>query len=65
MPELLSKGSRKKRIANGAGISAQDINKILKQFSSAAKMAKRFTGKKGMGDLMNLMSQQKMMNIPK
>jgi signal recognition particle subunit SRP54 len=64
-PEILSKSSRKKRIANGAGITVQDVNKILKQFASAAKMAKKFSGKKGMSDLMNMMSQQKMMNIPK
>ncbi len=64
-PDLLSKSSRKKRIASGAGITVQDVNKILKQFNSAAKMAKKFSGKKGMGDLMNMMGQQKMMNIPK
>lgn len=65
-PDLISKSSRKKRLAMGAGITVQDVNKILKQFNSAAKMAKKFSGKKGMNDLMNMMNQQQnMMNIPR
>ncbi len=65
-PDLLSKSNRKQRIANGAGISIQDVNKILKQFHLAAKTAKRFTGKKGMSDFMNMLNQQqKMASIPR
>ncbi len=56
-PELLN-NSRKKRIAQGAGLSQMEVNRFLKQFKNAAKMAKKFSGKKGMQDLQNLMSQQ-------
>lgn len=58
-PDLLN-GSRKKRIANGAGIDVSDVNRFLKQFENAAKMAKKFSGKGGMGDLMSLMKDARM-----
>lgn len=57
-PELLN-GSRKKRIAAGAGIDVSDVNRFLKQFDNAAKMAKKFS-KGGMGDFMNLMKEARM-----
>ena len=57
-PDLVLKNnSRKKRIAKGAGLSLQEVNKILKQFNHAAKFAKKFAGKKGMQDLQNMMNQ--------
>jgi signal recognition particle subunit SRP54 len=56
-PSLLN-NSRKRRIASGAGLSQMEVNKILKQFQNAAKMAKRFSGKKGMQDFQALLSQQ-------
>ena len=59
-PDLLT-NSRKRRIANGAGLSQVEVNRFLKQFKNAAKMAKKFSGKKGMRDLQNLMAGQ---NIP-
>jgi len=62
-PDLLN-NSRKKRIAQGAGLSQMEVNRFLKQFKNAAKMAKKFSGKKGMQDLQNLMSQQGS-NIPR
>jgi len=62
-PDLLN-NSRKKRIAEGAGLSQMEVNRFLKQFKNAAKMAKKFSGKKGMQDLQNLMSQQGS-NIPR
>jgi signal recognition particle subunit SRP54 len=62
-PDLLN-NSRKKRIAEGAGLSQMEVNRFLKQFKNAAKMAKKFSGKKGMQDLQNMMSQQNM-NIPR
>lgn len=58
-PDLLN-GSRKKRIAMGAGIDVSDVNRFLKQFENAAKMAKKFSNKGGMGDLMNLMKDARM-----
>jgi signal recognition particle subunit SRP54 len=48
-PELI-KASRKQRIAKGAGMTVQDVNKLLKQHAEAQKMMKRVKkmGKKGM-----------------
>jgi signal recognition particle subunit SRP54 len=43
---LLIKGSRKRRIANGAGRSVQELNRLLKQFSQMQKMMKKL-GKGG------------------
>ncbi len=56
-PDLLN-NSRKKRIAKGCGMDAVDVNRVLKQFKNASKMAKKFSGKKGMRDLQNMMQQQ-------
>jgi signal recognition particle subunit SRP54 len=38
------KGSRKRRIAAGAGTQVQDINKMLKQFTQMQKMMKKMKG---------------------
>lgn len=57
-PDLLN-GSRRKRIAQGAGIEVADINRIIKQFDMASKMAKKFGQKGGMQDFMGLMGQMK------
>ena len=48
--------SRKKRLALGAGLSEVQVNKILKQFKNAAKMAKKLSGKGGKG-MQQMMSQ--------
>jgi len=63
-PELLN-NSRKRRIAEGSGLSQQEVNRFLKQFQNAAKMAKKFSGKKGMQDLQNMLSQSKQAQIPR
>lgn len=55
-PDLLN-NSRKQRIAKGCGMDLMDVNRVLKQFKNASKMAKRFSGKKGMQDMQNMMSQ--------
>ncbi|MBL8414523.1 MAG: signal recognition particle protein [Propionivibrio sp.] len=49
-PELL-KASRKRRIAMGAGVQVQEVNRLLKQFEQMQKMMKQFS-KGGMGKLM-------------
>ena len=49
-PELL-KASRKRRIATGAGVQVQDVNRLLNQFEQTQKMMKQFS-KGGMGKLM-------------
>ncbi len=48
-------GSRKKRIARGSGTSVQEVNRLLKQFLSARKMAKALTGAGGRRQLVQLM----------
>jgi len=49
-PELL-KASRKRRIATGAGVQVQEVNRLLKQFEQSQKMMKQFA-KGGMAKLM-------------
>lgn len=49
-PELL-KASRKRRIAAGAGVQVQEVNRLLKQFEQMQKMMKQFS-KGGIGKLM-------------
>jgi signal recognition particle subunit SRP54 len=63
-PDLLN-NSRKKRIANGAGLEVVDVNKAIKQFNNAAKMAKKFAGKKGMQDLQNMMASMQGGKFPR
>lgn len=42
LPKIIM-GSRKRRIADGSGMSIQDVNKLLKQFTQMQKMMKKFT----------------------
>ncbi len=63
-PDLLN-NSRKRRIAQGAGLNQMEVNKVLKQFKNAAKMAKKFSGKKGMQDLQNMMGQMQGGGFPR
>lgn len=49
----LIKASRKRRIAAGAGVSVQEVNKMLNQFEQSQKMMKSLT-KGGMGKLMRM-----------
>jgi signal recognition particle subunit SRP54 len=49
-PELI-KASRKRRIASGAGVSVQEVNRLLSQFSQMQKMMKMM-GKGGMQKMM-------------
>ncbi|MDO5356712.1 MAG: signal recognition particle protein [Conchiformibius sp.] len=51
-PALL-KASRKRRIAAGAGVTVQEVNKMLKQFEQSQQMMKMFTGK-NMAKLMRM-----------
>ena len=53
-PDLLN-NSRKQRIAKGCGMDQMEVNRVLKQFKNAAKMAKKFSGKNGMKDLQKMM----------
>jgi signal recognition particle subunit SRP54 len=55
-PELMN-SSRRRRIAKGSGLSQMQVNRILKQFKGAAKMAKRLSGKGGMKQMQESMKQ--------
>jgi len=63
-PELMN-ASRKKRISKGSGLSEVQINKILKQFKNASKMAKQLSSKGGMKGLQNMLSQVGPGGMPK
>ncbi|MCL2645306.1 MAG: signal recognition particle protein, partial [Betaproteobacteria bacterium] len=52
-PELL-KASRKRRVATGAGVSVQEVNRLLNQFEQAQKVMKQFS-KGGIGKMMRAM----------
>ncbi len=41
------KGSRKRRIAQGAGLEIQDLNRLIKQHKTMSKMMKKMKGKGG------------------
>ena len=49
-PEIL-KASRKRRIALGAGVQVQEVNRLLNQFEQSQKMMK-MVSRGGMGKLM-------------
>lgn len=53
-PDLLN-NSRKLRIAIGCGLTIVEINRMIKQFKNAGKMAKKFSGKNGMKQLQSMM----------
>ena len=56
-PELI-KASRKRRIATGAGVPVQEVNRLLNQFEQTQKMMKQFS-KGGLGKLMRGMKGMK------
>lgn len=47
-PKLLN-GSRRERIAKGAGVTVFDVNQLIKQFQQAKKLMKQFQGGGGKG----------------
>ena len=53
-PECI-KSSRKQRIASGSGTTAQDINRLLKQFMQMQKMMKSMKKKGGLKNMMAAM----------
>ncbi len=50
-PELI-KAARKRRIAAGAGVQVQDVNRLLSQFEQTQKMMKMFSKGGGMAKMM-------------
>lgn len=57
-PKILN-GSRRKRIARGAGTDIQDVNRLIKQFAETSKMMKMMTtgGGRKMANMMNQMKK--------
>ena len=53
-PKLIN-GSRRKRIADGAGRDLQEVNKLIKQFEETSKMMKMMTNKNAMSRMMQSM----------
>ncbi len=51
IPKIIA-GSRKKRIAKGAGMEIRDVNSLLKQYEQMQKMLKKFTKPGGMQKMM-------------
>jgi signal recognition particle subunit SRP54 len=66
-PELI-KASRKRRIATGAGVPVQEVNRLLNQFEQTQKMMKQFS-KGGMAKMMRgmkgLMGRGGMPGLPR
>ncbi len=56
-PDLLN-NARKRRIAAGAGLDQIEVNRFLKQFTNAAKLAKKFAGKGSLNGLAQMMNQR-------
>ena len=54
-PNIIA-ASRKKRIANGAGVKVEDVNRLLKSFDQMKAMMKQFSGP-GMGKKMKRMGR--------
>lgn len=52
-PELIN-GSRRKRIADGAGVEVREVNQLLKQFRDMRKMMKTMTKLMGKGRSLDL-----------
>jgi len=63
-PELLN-NTRKRRLALGAGMSQMHVNRVLKQFKNAGKMAKQLSGKGGMKQMQDMMKQAQGGGIPR
>jgi len=55
-PDLLN-NMRKRRLAIGSGLEPMHVNRVLKQFKNAAKMAKKMSTKGGMKQMQDMMAQ--------
>ncbi|MFC3847732.1 signal recognition particle protein [Helicobacter baculiformis] len=55
-PNLLN-GSRKKRIAQGAGLEVAEVNRILKRFEQVSQIAKKLTSKSGVSNFLHVLQQ--------
>lgn len=53
-PDILN-GSRRRRIAHGAGMTPADVNRLLNQFKDARKLMRAMTTGRGAGGLMRML----------
>ncbi len=63
-PDLLN-NTRKRRLVKGSGLSQMQVNRVLKQFKNASKMAKQLSGKGGMKKMQDMMKQMQGGGIPR
>lgn len=56
-PKIID-GSRRRRIAKGAGVEVREVNQLLKQFAETSKMMKMMSGGGGR-NMMNMMNRMK------
>jgi signal recognition particle subunit SRP54 len=56
-PKIID-GSRRRRIAEGAGVEVKEVNQLLKQFAETSKMMKMMSGGGGR-NMMNMMNRMK------
>ena len=52
-PEII-KASRKKRIADGAGVEVTEVTKLIREFTQMQHMMKRLQSKGGLRKMLNL-----------
>ncbi len=62
-PDIIN-GQRRKRIAAGAGVSVEEVNKLMKQYEQMKKMFKQMNSKGGKRNLMRQMGNMGNMNMP-
>ncbi|AKK11387.1 signal recognition particle protein [Corynebacterium uterequi] len=57
-PKILN-ASRRKRIANGSGVSVSDVNQLVERFFEAKKMMTKMAGQMGMGGMQRSATKKK------
>ncbi len=62
-PDILN-GSRRKRIAAGAGVTVEEVNRLMKQYEQMKKMFKQMNSKGGKRNMMRKMGNMGNMNMP-
>ncbi len=62
-PDILN-ASRRRRIAAGAGVTVEEVNKLIKQYDQMKKMFKQINSKSGKRNMMRKMGNMGNMNMP-
>ena len=61
-PKILN-GSRRKRIAEGAGVTVQQVNKFMNSFEMTQKMMKKMKNDKGMKNMLKGINPEDLKNF--